>query len=311
MNHSNARPDVEAGDYRPLVLYHGGCADGQGAAAAFYSKYPNAEFYPATYGRPVPDVTNREVYLLDFSYPRAVIEKMCSVAASVIIIDHHKSAMLDLKGLELPNLAQHFDMNYSGAVLTWMYCWPNRTVPMLLQYVQDRDLWKFELPDTRAISAYLYSTEFDVEEWCTLLNETHFLIQRDTILIQGHALYRQDEKRIKEIVKHSRLINIEGHVVPAVNCNHYFASDAGNVLARGHKFGACYFDSTDGRRFSLRSTKGGFDVSVLAKGMGGGGHAVAAGFSVPFARAAEYEILKWWQLWSHATRLLSKVFRSK
>src|SRR6185503_5364670 len=164
----NQSIDAQATENPPLVIYHGGCADGQGAAAAFYTRSPNAEFFAASYGKPVPDVSGREVYMLDFSYPRATVESMCATAVSVTIIDHHKSAMLDLQGLELPNLVQCFAMDRSGAVLTWEWCWPGRKVPQLLEHIQDRDLWQFKLYFTRPLSAWLYSLEFDVSQWATL-----------------------------------------------------------------------------------------------------------------------------------------------
>lgn len=60
-----------------------------------------------------------------------------------------------------------------------------------------------------------------------------------------------------------------------------FASDAGNRMAEGELFSASYFDTPEGRKFSLRSKEGGMDVSEIAKRFGGGGHARAAGFQVP------------------------------
>jgi nanoRNase/pAp phosphatase (c-di-AMP/oligoRNAs hydrolase) len=75
-----------------------------------------------------------------------------------------------------------------------------------------------------------------------------------------------------------------------VNCNHYFASDVGHVLAKDHPFSASYYDTNDGRVFSLRSAEGCIDVSVVAKHLGGGGHASAAGFRVTFDEARAFEI---------------------
>jgi nanoRNase/pAp phosphatase (c-di-AMP/oligoRNAs hydrolase) len=78
--------------------------------------------------------------------------------------------------------------------------------------------------------------------------------------------------------------------VPAVNCNHYFASEVGHELAIGRPFAATYYDTTDGRVFSLRSSAEGLDVSEIAKRLGGGGHAKASGFKVSFKEASTYEI---------------------
>jgi oligoribonuclease NrnB/cAMP/cGMP phosphodiesterase (DHH superfamily) len=117
--------------------------DGQGSAAAFHQKYPNSEFVPGVYSRPAPDVSGRDVWLLDFSYPRQQIIEMCHSANTVTVIDHHVSAMKDLMGLDEPNLNLHFNTAHSGAVLTWMHLNPEVKVPQILRYIEDRDLWRF------------------------------------------------------------------------------------------------------------------------------------------------------------------------
>lgn len=276
---------------RPLVIYHGGCADGQGAAAAFYTKYPNAEFVAGTYSRPAPDVNGRDVYLLDFSYPRHQIIDMCAQANSVTIIDHHESAEKDLMSLEAHNLEQCFNTGYSGAVLTWRWCWPTKDVPHGLRLIQDRDLWRFELIHTKPFNAYLYSIEFQIGAWAALLTDNEVLkAEWNSILSQGEALLRQDAKRVKDIVKHARTVVIAGYPVPAVNCNHYYASDVGHALAVDQLFAATYYDTTDGRVFSLRSSPEGLNVANIAKQLGGGGHAKAAGFKIPFSAIPDYEL---------------------
>jgi len=52
-----------------------------------------------------------------------------------------------------------------------------------------------------------------------------------------------------------------------VNVPYLFASDAGNILSQGEPFAACYYDSSTARKFSLRSQKGGTDVSEIATQM--------------------------------------------
>lgn len=55
----------------------------------------------------------------------------------------------------------------------------------------------------------------------------------------------------------------------------------------GARVAACYWDTPEGRVFSLRSTDTGPDVSEIAKAYGGGGHAHAAGFRVPLGWEGE------------------------
>ena len=68
------------------------------------------------------------------------------------------------------------------------------------------------------------------------------------------------------------------------------SSDAGHELGKGRPFAACYWDTPDGRVFSLRSSADGADVSEVAKQYGGGGHRNASGFRVSFAEAAAFEV---------------------
>jgi len=275
---------------KPLVIYHKGCCDGQGAAAAFYHKHQNAEFYPGVYSHEPPDVAGRDVYLVDFSYPLEVLKRMLAQVNSLTIIDHHKTAIEFLQDFEHPRLTKFLDTNHSGAVLTWMWCYPDTPVPDLLLYIEDRDLWRFQYPNTRAVNAFLYSMEFDLIGWLLWLNNGTLDQNLKAILEAGNALIRQDTQRVKSLLGNQRYLNIKGHVVPAVNTNHFHASDLGHELAKGHDFAATYFDTKDGRVFSLRSNPDGVDVSLVAQHFGGGGHRTAAGFKVSFDDARSFEI---------------------
>jgi uncharacterized protein len=78
---------------------------------------------------------------------------------------------------------------------------------------------------------------------------------------------------------------IGGFDVPVANLPYTLSSDAGHLMAQNEPFAACYWDTPDGRVFSLRSSDAGQDVSAVAKSYGGGGHRNAAGFQVPHSHA--------------------------
>ena len=86
-----------------IVVYHGGCIDGFTSAWVAWrymlSQGIDAEYYPAYFGGEVPDVRDKHVYMLDFSYPREQILAMKALAKSFLILDHHKTAEENLKGL--------------------------------------------------------------------------------------------------------------------------------------------------------------------------------------------------------------------
>ena len=96
----------------PLIIYHHPCPDGFGAAYAAWCRLGDrAEYVGADYGTlPAIDVMARDVYVLDFSFPRPVLESIRMQARSLVIIDHHKTACEDLH--DFPGAI--FDMGLSG-----------------------------------------------------------------------------------------------------------------------------------------------------------------------------------------------------
>ena len=255
-----------------VVLYHADCADGFGAAWALWKKYPDAHYLPVEHGqRPPSGLDKAHVVMVDFSYPREVIERLAESTASFRILDHHVTAQAALAGLPYA----YFDMKKSGAVLAWEWAHPE-PVPWLLQYIQDKDLWKWQLPESREINAALASYPFDFQVWDGLT--------QDTLEVEGRAILRREDVLITKIVEESILVDFEGETVPAVY-SPVMTSQIGERLCQGFPF-CIIWHQRDGRRyFSLRSKPGTVDVSAIAARHGGGGHVNAAGFSIPLESA--------------------------
>ena len=252
------------------VLYHKNCYDGFGAAWAIWHSPHNVEdFISVEYGAPPPPLEDEVIYIVDFSYPRKILDDMRSKNRKVFVIDHHKTAKDELAGLQ----QCVFDMSKSGAVLTWEH-FSRSPVPKLLLYIQDRDLWKFELPNSKAINAYLRSQPFNFERFDELQHVPDFMVT------SGESILAHVEKAVGEMCERSVWRVIHGHYVPVVNATAYY-SEVGDELCRRNPdipFSASYFDRADGKRqWSLRS-RSDFDVSAIAKAFGGGGHQQAAGF---------------------------------
>lgn len=291
----------------PICIYHGGCADGFTAAWAVWVALGAMEFYPAVYGDAPPDVAGRDVIMVDFSYKRRVLEAMADSANSILILDHHKTAEADLAGFGVDmskwsapfgadrhwmNVHQDqcegvqrsvyvlFDMNRSGAQIAWDFFHPNTERPRLVEYIADRDLWRFELQHSRAVSAWLYSQEFSMVTWDSCRFALHENL--DQVVGQGNAILRQHDRNVASLIRTTaREMLIGGQRVPVANCPHFMASDVGHAMAKGKPFSATYFDRDGSRVFSLRSHADGADVSEIAASYGGGGHKHAAGFKMP------------------------------
>lgn len=251
-----------------LVLYHANCPDGFAAAWAIWKNYPSAVFVPVDHGQPLPvDPSGRNVLIVDFSYPKPVLEEIAKSAAAIQVLDHHITAQQALAGLAYVT----FDLNKSGAVLAWE--WTHRTPPpWLLQYVQDKDLFTWRLPRSREINAALSSYPYDFAVWDRL--------KQDVLEQEGRAILRYEQKLVDQILEEKILVEFEGETVPCVQ-SAILTSQIGERLTATGAFCLIWHDRHGRRYFSLRSREDGTDVSQIAVKYGGGGHPHAAGFSVP------------------------------
>jgi uncharacterized protein len=264
-SHSTARTDQQAPD---VVLYHADCADGFGAAWAIWKRFPNALFIPVKHGfPPPPNLAQRHVVIVDFSYPRPLLEAIAANAASLLVLDHHITAQKALNGF--PHA--RFEEKKSGAVMAWE--WAHRTPPSwLVQYIQDKDLWTWSLPASREINAALASYPHDFQVWDGL--------QADMLEAEGRAILRYENELVVKIVSEAVIVSFHGATVPAVHSS-VLTSQIGERLAKGYPFCLIWHDRDGRRYYSLRSGPDGADVGAIAAEYGGGGHVHAAGFSVP------------------------------
>lgn len=273
---------------KPLVIYHSPCSDGFTAAWCFHHKDPDGfEFFQGVHGEPPPDVTGRDVFIVDFSFKRGVMLELSHKAHRLTVFDHHASAQRDLDGLTDDPAwgSAHgrvvFDMSRSGAGITWDCLFPDEPRPQMLNYVEDRDLWKFEFPFSKAISSNMFSHAYTFETWDRLMAiEGAALVK---FAHAGEAIQRKHMKDVEELVAQCRFeAVIAGVTVPVANMPYTMASDAAGLMAEGAPFAATYYDTPTHRVFSLRSRgAGGLDVSLVATRYGGGGHRNAAGFRIP------------------------------
>ena len=268
---------------KTYVVFHGpGCLDGMASAAVAWHALSSAEFIVGRYQEQLPEFQPCSlIFLLDFSYPRQVVQRLLDEGHSLVILDHHKSAFEDLAGLTHENLIMRFNMNKSGAMLTWDYFRPLTPPPDLIRHIQDRDLWLFKDARTKPITTALYAIS-GLSYKNILDTDVHSLYEKGRILLDAH------DKEIDVLMKISRVpLTLtepgKAYNVIAVNCPPKYASDIGNLMAAEQVFGVTYYDTFSGREYSLRSI-GDFDVSRIAAFYGGGGHKNAAGFKVKLPR---------------------------
>lgn len=308
---------------RTLVYYHADCLDGFGAAfAAWLALGDTATFRAMHHGDhwSSDEVRNATVYILDYSFSRTSLMQMAALATSVTLLDHHVSALAQF----IPETADAsrryeyhdtesklhllFDMDKSGARLSWEHFHGEQVMPLPLRHIEDQDLWRFALPGTRAFCRQLRLGAFDFSAWqhaFMAMNSPETEIYR-LALQRGDAIEAFFMQEVRQLAT-SRLVcsaRLRGepadalqalrhgqatlgketrvwHAIPglAINANALFASELGHQLAqRSGTFGLIWQLAADGEiKVSLRS-EGAVDVAAIAARYGGGGHRKAAGF---------------------------------
>lgn len=279
-----------------VCCFHANCIDGFTAAWAIWKRWPDCKFIPMSYDDPVPDVSCARVLMVDFSLKTKALETMAKSALSVVILDHHKSAEIELSRFHKwdsvefmqhklnhiltenkSNVVVHFDMEHSGANLAWRFAHAS-DVPEIVNYVEDRDLWRHKLDGSAEHHVALGQCNQDFREW------EHASLTTAELVADGSAMLRQKRKQIARMLEAGTYwTNIGGHSVPVCNCPGEFASDAGHELLKQYPmapFAATWHRHRDGTvKFSLRSDDSRTDVSVVAAARGGGGHRNASGFT--------------------------------
>jgi len=307
---------------KPLVIYHGGeCTDGFGAAFAAWLKLGDeAEYLSMEHGK-VKTPTDfdmkvslaakdNDVYILDFSFPREVMDALFKHAKRVVWLDHHKTAFEMWCG-KAPDLfftlhKEHdesktvvLDDCKSGAMLAWEYFHPGTKVPMLIRHIDDYDRWQFKMRGTKEIARAIRSYQpWSFDQWEGLLLDEHY----GSMCTEGGAILRAHNQNVQAALKQARQCairwfdgEVDGHhavnVFSGLACNapSFLASDLGHELAnKSGTFGLVWSMAGDGQvHCSLRSN-GEYDVSAIAKAFGGGGHRNAAGFSTDIDTLLEW-----------------------
>lgn len=257
------------------VIYHADCTDGFGAAYSAWKQLGNrAEYHPCKHGTPPPNVEGKNVVILDFSFNNATTKALISEAKNLLVIDHHKSAMVELHDIS----NTRFDMTKSGAMLAWEFFHPGKEPPKFIQYIQDRDLWKWELPYSKEFSAAFDMIPFEFEEFEKFEDDSVF----DDAVKRGSYILAYSKTVVKKVCEKAQPRKFEGKQVLVVNASHWM-SEIGARLAPDCDFALIWYWDHDAKhtKVSLRAFHETVDVSEISKKFGGGGHKKAGGFILP------------------------------
>ena len=278
-----------------VVIYHANCEDGLGSAYAAWKKFGgNASYIPALTGDNPPEgLANKEIYILDYSYPKEILVELVRDSKSVVVIDHHQSAEEAVTAFP----GNIFDLNHSGAILSWRFFHPEEDSPELLRYIEDGDLWKFALPEHREYMAALHLYPQTLETWNLIVENLKKPGERAAFIAKGRLIMKFEKRLVENIMDYKEKVLFEGHEVWSVNASRIYRSILGNRLAGINleddktPLGIVYYRMEGQVHVSLRS-HGDVDVSKIAEKYGGGGHVRAASFNVPTFAELPFTFIK-------------------
>jgi len=279
-----------------VVVYHANCCDGYGGAFSVWYYYKckfgveraNQIYYKK--GSHNEDMSHqmenfynkfvgKNVVIVDFSYKYEILIKIIEVAQSFVILDHHVSAMKSLE--QVPDNLKVFDMNRSGAGIAWDYFHVGKPMPKFLQHIQDRDLWKFALPDTKEFVTFFFEIKYDFSIWEEYLKDEVC----EKVIETGKQWMAYKQITVEKTARQaSRIIQVisDEYVIVGYTNSYVFGSEVcEEILIKNpiidFSVSTIYNVYKDFTSFSLRSTDTRFDVSAIAVANGGGGHRNASG----------------------------------
>ena len=159
-------------------------------------------------------------------------------------------------------------------------------VPALVRYVEDRDIWNWQYPESPGFLAALDMEPLDFARWAEIA--AYSLAQTAEFMARGQAMDEKFSKLADDIAEGAQPVTFNGQVGLMLNAPGVFHSLIGNRLSEKSGTFALlwHVGKSGGVKVGLRSQRS-FDCIPLAESMGGGGHAQACGFKMGLERLPE------------------------
>jgi oligoribonuclease NrnB/cAMP/cGMP phosphodiesterase (DHH superfamily) len=235
------------------------------------------------------------VLFADIAPPPHAWKGLAEQVDRLVVLDHHVSARDRYRAEPaLAEAVEHnghhvvFDLTHSGAVLTWQHLHPERPLPRLLAYIEDQDLWRWQLPGSREVNATISSYLRSFDTWGRLA-----AAPLEALVAEGAPILRALRMEVDRALASAHPVRVLGQKLEAVNARLQRA-DIGHELAERRAFGtpAGIVYRLTGERVDVSIySVGDFDVAKIAAGLGGGGHRNAAGFTVTLAEWASSYVI--------------------
>lgn len=265
-------------------------------------------FMGITHGQDLPEETwkGRHVVFVDIAHKAAVLARIADEALSLTILDHHRSSAADVEAVRgRPNVTVVHDESRSGAQLAWDWyeetyagtpAGDPRNRPDLINYIGDRDLWRWELPRSKEVNNALF-IRYAARSFYALSEETSSFDAR-ALAVEGEHYGRYEKMLVDRALYTSVrcVVAVEedaaASVRPEYKARLVMSQTLTSEIGNSGMDDDCDFVmvvqtslKTDEYWVSMRTTRSDVDLSKIAprvKGATkGGGHPKAAGFTLP------------------------------
>lgn len=239
------------------------------------------------------------IVIVDFSFPRYVLEAIQAQGKTFVVLDHHKTPMQRIGDVSyFSDQIIKLDKNRSGAGLTWRHYFPNEPVPAFVEMVEHRDIWTWKNTPNREEHRYFGSTLSTLRFSAKLAGLDEFAIidlianmSMEQLLAFvrpiGKSLVEKDDLVVNGLLTRVTKAELLGHRIPLVildpeGSEDRYRSDVGHALCeRFPKAGFSAILTSSGLQLrSLYEDNLGIDVEEIATKLGGGGHPGASGCSI-------------------------------
>lgn len=254
--------------------------------------------------------------IVDYSFRIELIRELCNIAAKVVWIDHHETAIRtdDKINAVTPAAVQGIrSREHSACRLAWDHYHAGFICPYVVMLVDDYDTWKHEIGDTKAFNAgsYLHDTRpgSDRAFWGQMMDDMAMVQQvcnQGSVILEYNAqVNRSRAKRYAwaGMIYDTPCICLDGNktssVFDSLNVDDFFHIE--QIFANRRMQVPTAADVVNPREFenwwketriimltyihdgneydcSIYSEHPEVDCSRIAESYGGGGHRGAAGF---------------------------------
>lgn len=272
-----------------ICIHHNKDMDGFASGAIVKFKYPEAKLIGWDYKDEIPDFkqfVGEDVIMIDITFPLLKCQELSYLTQNLTIIDHHVSFKKQVDELEegALNFVYIYEDRVAACEIGWRYLF-SADIPHIIKLIGRYDTWRqeegFWAEETLPFKYYMYGQTNSAENF-----PIHLISWSEDrlfeLVVAGKSIMKYQEM-MDESATRAYSFEKEAYGARALVLNvPYFNSESlktkYNPDLHDIMVGFCFTGTK--WSVSLRSAKPEFDVSVIARQRGGGGHKGAAGFEV-------------------------------